>query len=53
MDFMYALDGARYGEFVADILNDVAKGAIAQPATKNEVFNLAVSRVVVSKIIIQ
>ena len=49
MDFMYALDEARYGGFVAEILNDVAKGAITQPDTINAVFNLAVSRVVVSR----
>ena len=49
MDFMYAHDEARYGGFVAKILNDVAKSAITQPNTINAVLNLAVSRVVVSR----
>ena len=49
MDFMYALHGGRYGGFVAEIINDVAKGAINQPKDVNAVFLLANTRVVVSK----
>ena len=49
MDFMYVLDGVKYGEFTTEILNDVAKGAIRQPSTVNAVFTLANTRVVVSK----
>ena len=49
MDFMYAIDGARYGGFVAEILNDISKGAIGQPGVINDVFTLANNRVVISK----
>ena len=49
MDFMYAMGGARYGGFVAEILNDISKGAINQPGVINNVFTLANNRVVVSK----
>ena len=41
MDFMYALDGVRYGEFTTEILNDMAKGAISQPSTVNSVFYIS------------
>jgi hypothetical protein len=27
MDFMYGLDNARYADFKADIVNDIAKGS--------------------------
>ena len=49
MNVIFALDGARYEEFLAEILNDVAKGAIFKQKKINDVFNLAISRVVVSK----
>lgn len=38
IDFMYALDAARYGEFITEILNDVAKVAIVQPKDVNLFF---------------
>jgi hypothetical protein len=49
MDFLEGLDKSRYGEFVVEIINDIAKGAMKPPKTVNEVFNLANSRLVVKK----
>lgn len=49
MDFMYALNGTRYGKFVAEILNEVTKKAIAQPKWLNEIYVVTNPREIVSK----
>ena len=41
MDFLESLDKTRYGEFVCDILNDIAKGVMKEPQNVNEVYVLA------------
>ena len=46
---MYALDSVRYAEFITKILNDVSKGAISQPEDIREVYELANSRIVLTK----
>ena len=49
MDFLESIDKLRYMEFVMEILNDIAKGAIAEPATVNEVYNLASTRIIANR----
>ena len=49
LDFMYGLEGSKYGGFVAEIINDVQKGSITQPADLNAVFIMANTRVVASR----
>ena len=49
LDFMYGLEGTKYGIFVAEIINDIQKGSISQPTDLNEVFIMANTRVVVSR----
>ena len=49
MDFMASLDPTMYGDFVCEITNDISKGAMPPPPTKNVVYNLAATRVVPKK----
>lgn len=47
MDFLEGLDKSRYGEFVVEVINDVAKGSMSPPKSVNEVFVLANTRLIV------
>jgi len=49
IDFLEGLDKSKYGEFVVEIINDIAKGSMKPPKNVNEVFILANSRLVVRK----
>ena len=49
MDFLESLDKSRYVEFVVEILNDITKGANKEPATVNEVYNLASTRLIANR----
>jgi len=49
IDFLYALDRNRYGEFAAEMVNDMAKKAIQEPRDLNEIYVLANTRVVYKK----
>jgi hypothetical protein len=49
MDFLESLDKTRYGEFVCDILNDIAKEVMKEPKNVNEVYVLANTRVTMKK----
>lgn len=49
MDFMSGLDDARYAEFKASLMNDIARGAMELPKTVNDMFVLASRYVVVNK----
>lgn len=49
MDFLEGLDKSKYGDFVVEIINDIAKKAMEPPKTVNEVFVLANSRLVVKR----
>ena len=49
MDFLESLDKSRYVEFVVEILNDITKGAIKEPAIVNEVYNLASTRLIANR----
>jgi Zinc knuckle len=48
MDFLYALDQTRYGEFTVNYVNNIAMGAAKAPKNLTEIFLLA-SRLVVMK----
>ena len=48
LDFMYGLEGAKYGIFVTEIINDIKKGFVSQSEDVSEVFIMANTRVVVS-----
>jgi len=45
MDFLQGLNIVKYGDFIEEIVNDIAKDARKKPKDVNEIFNLAVSRV--------
>ena len=47
MDFLEGLDKSRYGEFVVEVINDVAKGSMKAPKSVNDVFVLANTRLIV------
>eukprot|EP00557_Chaetoceros_sp_GSL56_P005694 CAMPEP_0176500028 /NCGR_PEP_ID=MMETSP0200_2-20121128/13286_1 /TAXON_ID=947934 /ORGANISM="Chaetoceros sp., Strain GSL56" /LENGTH=1532 /DNA_ID=CAMNT_0017898575 /DNA_START=170 /DNA_END=4768 /DNA_ORIENTATION=+ len=47
MDFLEGLDKSKYGEFVVEVINDVAKGSMKPPQSVNEVFVLANTRLIV------
>lgn len=47
MDFMYGLDNARYADFKADIVNDIAKEVMTQPKDLNTMYVLASRCVIV------
>ena len=49
MDFLNGLDDNRYAEFKVEIINDIAKGAMKQPKTLNDVYLLASRRLVAKK----
>jgi len=49
MDFLESLDKSRYGEFVVEVINDIAKGSMQPPKTVNEVYVLANTRLIVRK----
>jgi hypothetical protein len=49
MDFLESLDRARYGEFIVETINDIAKGAMKPPEDINKVYVLANTRLVVKK----
>ena len=49
MDFLNGLDNLRYSDFKVDIINDIAKGAIEQPKTLNDIYLLASRRLVTKK----
>ena len=49
MDFLNGLDDNRYAEFKVEIVNDIAKGAMKQPKTLNDVYLLASRRLVAKK----
>jgi hypothetical protein len=49
MDFLESLDKTRYGDFVCDILNDIAKAVMKEPESVNEVYVLANTRVTMKK----
>ena len=49
MDFMELLDKLRYLGFVIDILNDIASGAIMEPSSVSQVYNLASTRLEADK----
>lgn len=46
MDFLESLDKSRYGDFVVEVINDIAKGAMEPLESKNEVYVLAGTRMV-------
>ena len=48
-DFLESFDKSRYVEFLVEILNDISKGAIAELATVNEVYNLASTRLIANR----
>ena len=49
MDFLNGLDDNRYADIKVEIINDVAKGAIKQPKTLNDIYLLASRRLVAKK----
>ena len=49
MDFLHSLDMQRYGDFVVETVNNMSSGVMNQPATVNEVFTIANSRLVVKR----
>jgi hypothetical protein len=47
MDILEGLDKSKYGEFVVEVINDVAKGSMSPPKSVNKVFVLANTRLIV------
>jgi len=46
MDFLQGLSMSKYGEFIAEILNDTSKDPSKKPKDLNHVYTLANTRVV-------
>jgi len=49
IEFLTALDTSRYGEFMTELINGMNMGTVKRPASVNEVYNMANTRVVLRK----